>query len=309
MRIDLNADVGESFGVYSLGDDRAVMRSVSSVNVAAGFHGGDPTVLRRTMALARTLGVAVGAHPSFPDLPGFGRREMSLSAGEAEDLVLYQVAAVSGVARAEGVELAHVKPHGALYNMAARDRELAEAIARAVFACDAQLALYAPPRSALAAAGTGHWVCAWWYEGFADRAYRPDGSLVPRGEPDAVIRRTWKTWSTARCRWLSSEPFSRDRRHDDPAGRRHDLHPRRHGRSSVDGRVDQGRSAVGRRRRQGAAHLSLISSPRALTGGPCRSQPASEPLHRVQRTLHRFPGDMIDHRRRKRPVPGTGHRD
>jgi len=186
MRIDLNADVGESFGVYSLGDDHAVMRSVSSVNVAAGFHGGDPTVLRRTIALARTLGVAVGAHPSFPDLPGFGRREMKLSAGEAEDLVLYQVAAVSGVARAEGVELAHVKPHGALYNMAARDRELAEAIARAVFACDTQLALYAPPRSALAAAGRaiGLRVVV---EGFADRAYRPDGSLVARGEPGAVI--------------------------------------------------------------------------------------------------------------------------
>jgi len=186
MRIDLNADVGESFGVYSLGDDHAVMRSVSSVNVAAGFHGGDPTVLRRTIALARTLGVAVGAHPSFPDLPGFGRREMTLSESEAEDLVLYQVAAVAGVARAEGVELAHVKPHGALYNMAARDRELAEAIARAVFAFDAHLALYAPPRSALAAAGRaiGLRVVV---EGFADRAYRPDGSLVPRGEPDAVI--------------------------------------------------------------------------------------------------------------------------
>ena len=186
MRIDLNADVGESFGVYSLGDDHAVMRSVSSANVAAGFHGGDPTVLRRTIALARTLGVAVGAHPSFPDLPGFGRREMRLSPGEAEDLVLYQVAAVAGVARAEGVELSHVKPHGALYNMAARDRELAEAIARAVFAFDAQLALYAPPRSALAAAGRAIGLRVV-IEGFADRAYRSDGSLVPRSEPDAVI--------------------------------------------------------------------------------------------------------------------------
>ena len=186
MRIDLNADVGESFGVYSVGDDLAVMRSVSSVSVAAGFHAGDPTVLRRTIAHARTLGVAVGAHPSFPDLPGFGRREMRLPASDAEDLVLYQVAAVAGVARAEGVELAHVKPHGALYNMAAGDHTLAEAIARAVFAFDAQLVLYAPPRSALAAAGRaiGLRVAV---EAFADRAYRADGSLVPRGEPEAVI--------------------------------------------------------------------------------------------------------------------------
>jgi UPF0271 protein len=186
MRIDLNADVGESFGAYSLGDDEAVMRSITSANVAAGFHGGDPTVLRRTVALARTLGVAVGAHPSFPDLLGFGRRDMKMTPGEAEDLVLYQVAAVAGVARAEGVELAHVKPHGALYNMAAHDRELAEAIARAVFAFDPALVLYAPPRSALASAGRaiGLRIAI---EGFADRAYRPDGSLVPRSESGAVI--------------------------------------------------------------------------------------------------------------------------
>jgi UPF0271 protein len=186
MRIDLNADVGESFGAYAFGDDEAVMRSVSSANIAAGFHGGDPGVLRRTIVLARTLGVAVGAHPSFPDLPGFGRREMKLSASEAEDLVLYQVAAVAGVARAEGVELAHVKPHGAMYNLASRERELAEAIARAVFSYDTSLVLYAPPRSALAAAGRaiGLRVAL---EGFADRAYRPDGSLVPRTEPGAII--------------------------------------------------------------------------------------------------------------------------
>src|SRR4051794_38549569 len=124
MRIDLNADVGESFGTYSLGDDQAVMRSVTSANVAAGFHAGDPTVLRRTIRAARELGVAVGAHPSFPDLSGFGRREMKLSAADAEDLVLYQISAVAGVAQAEGVRIAHVKPHGALYNMAAVEREL-----------------------------------------------------------------------------------------------------------------------------------------------------------------------------------------
>jgi UPF0271 protein len=186
MRVDLNADVGESFGAYSLGDDAALMRSVTSVNVAAGFHAGDPSVLRSTLRLARELGVAVGAHPSFPDLAGFGRREMKVTSQEAEDLVLYQIAAVSGVASAEGLRLAHVKPHGALYNAAARDRSLAESIARAVYAASPELILYAPPRSALASAGRaiGLQIAL---EGFADRAYRPDGTLVPRGQPGAVI--------------------------------------------------------------------------------------------------------------------------
>lgn len=186
MRIDLNADVGESFGAYSVGDDRALLRSVTSANVAAGFHAGDPTVLRSTIRIARECGVAVGAHPSFPDLTGFGRREIKMPAQEVEDLVLYQIAAVGGVAHAEGLRLAHVKPHGALYNMAAKDRELAEAVARAVFAADPDLVLYAPPRSALIAAGRalGLRVVG---EGFADRAYRADGSLVPRDQPGAVI--------------------------------------------------------------------------------------------------------------------------
>lgn len=186
MRIDLNADVGESFGAYALGDDRALMRSLSSANIAAGFHAGDPSVLRRTARLAHECGVAVGAHPSFPDLQGFGRRDMTLAPGDVEDLVLYQVAAVAGVAKAEGLTLAHVKPHGALYNMAARQRELAESIARAVHAFDTNLVLYAPPRSALADAGhaIGLRVAA---EGFADRAYLPDGNLVPRSHPQAVV--------------------------------------------------------------------------------------------------------------------------
>lgn len=186
MRIDLNADAGESYGSYSYGDDAAVMRSVSSVNVAAGFHAGDPSVMRQTIRLARELGVAVGAHPAFPDRQGFGRREMTLAAAEAEDLVLYQVAAVAGVAQAEGTSLTHVKPHGALYTASAHDRGLAEAIASAVFAFDPALVLYAPPRSALAAAGRaiGLRVAI---EAFADRAYQADGTLVPRGETGAVI--------------------------------------------------------------------------------------------------------------------------
>lgn len=186
MRIDLNADVGESYGPYSYGDDASVIRSVSSVNVAAGFHAGDPTVLRQTIRLAREHGVAVGAHPSFPDRQGFGRRQMTLDAADAQDMVLYQVAAVAGVARAEGTLLTHVKPHGALYTMSTHDRSLAEAIAAAVFAFDPELVLYAPPRSALAAAGRaiGLRVAI---EAFADRAYEPDGTLVPRGQPGAVI--------------------------------------------------------------------------------------------------------------------------
>lgn len=186
MRIDLNADAGESYGPYTLGDDAALMRSITSVNVAAGFHAGDPSVLRRTIQLARENQVAVGAHPSFPDRQGFGRREMTMAPAEVEDLVLYQIAAVAGVARAEGLSLAHVKPHGSLYNMAATQRELAEAVARATFAFDPALVLYAPPRSALAAAGKalGLHVAA---EAFADRAYLADGSLAPRSMSGSVI--------------------------------------------------------------------------------------------------------------------------
>ena len=186
MRIDLNADVGESYGPYSYGDDAAVMRSVSSVNVAAGFHAGDPSVMRQTIRLARELGLAIGAHPSFPDRQGFGRRPMTLDPIEAQDLVLYQIAAVAGVAKAEGAALAHVKPHGALYNAAAQDRSLAEAVAGGVFAFDPELVLYAPARSERASAGRaiGLRVAI---EAFADRAYRPDGTLVPRGEQGAVV--------------------------------------------------------------------------------------------------------------------------
>ena len=186
MRIDLNADVGESFGSYSMGDDAAVMRSVTSVSIAAGFHAGDPSVLRRTVRLARELGVGVGAHPGLPDLAGFGRREMRIPPAELEDLVLYQVAAVSGVVASEGLQLQHVKPHGALYNMAAVDRSVADAVVRGVTACSAALTLCAPPASELEAAGrvAGLRVAL---EGFADRGYRSDGSLVPRHQPGALI--------------------------------------------------------------------------------------------------------------------------
>src|SRR5262245_32041455 len=136
MRIDLNADVGESFGAYTLGHDAGLMASITSANIAAGFHAGDPSVLRATIRLAKAHGVSIGAHPGFPDLAGFGRREMRVEPGDAEDFILYQIAAVAGVAAAEGAALTHVKAHGALYNTAVRDRALAEALVKAVAAFD-----------------------------------------------------------------------------------------------------------------------------------------------------------------------------
>ena len=187
MRVDLNADVGESFGAYSIGHDSGLMKVITSASIAAGFHGGDPSVLRHTIRLAKSSGVAIGAHPGFPDLAGFGRRDMQVSPHEAEDLVLYQIAVVAGVASTEGMRLQHVKPHGAMYNMAARDEVLASAIAKAVAAFDRQLILFGPPDSALTRAGqaAGLRVVA---EGFADRAYEPDGSLVSRTKPGAVVK-------------------------------------------------------------------------------------------------------------------------
>jgi UPF0271 protein len=189
MRIDLNADVGESFGAYTIGADAELIPSITSANVACGFHGGDPAVMRRTVRLAREAGVSVGAHPGFQDLAGFGRREMRVSPQDAEDMVLYQIGALAGIARSEGVSLRHVKPHGALYNMAVRDAALAEAIARAVRAFDPALIVFALPGSELMRAGDacGLPVAA---EGFADRSYEPDGSLTPRSRKGAVIHDT-----------------------------------------------------------------------------------------------------------------------
>jgi len=186
VRIDLNADVGESFGAYAIGHDPGLMKSITSANIAAGFHAGDPSVLRATIRRAKANGVAVGAHPSFPDLAGFGRREMKMSPHEVEDLVLYQIAAVAGVAKVEGLELQHVKPHGALYNMAARDAGLAGAIAKAVAAFSRSLFLFGLPGSELLKAGkaAGVRIAS---EVFADRAYEPDGSLVTRSRLGSVI--------------------------------------------------------------------------------------------------------------------------
>jgi len=188
-RIDLNADLGESFGPWPMGHDEALMTSITSANVACGFHAGDPAVMRRTIRLAKMHGVAVGAHPGFADLVGFGRREMHVSPAEIEDLVLYQVAALAGVAASEGVRVQHVKAHGALYNMAARDSAIAGAIARAVAAVDRSLILFGLPNSELVREGekAGLKIAA---EIFADRSYEPDGSLTSRRKPGSVIHDT-----------------------------------------------------------------------------------------------------------------------
>jgi len=186
MRVDLNADVGESFGAYGLGHDSLLMPALTSASVACGFHAGDPGVMRETVALARAHGVAIGAHPGFPDLVGFGRREIRATPREIEDLVVYQIGALAAVAAAQGVRLQHVKPHGALYNMAAREAALADAIARAAASVDATLILFGLPGSQLIQAGQrGGLRTA--REVFAVRGYQPDGALVPRHLPGAII--------------------------------------------------------------------------------------------------------------------------
>lgn len=186
MFVDLNCDMGESFGPYTLGLDEQVMPLITSANVACGFHAGDPHVLRRTVALAARHGVAVGAHVSFPDLVGFGRREMNATADEVENDTLYQIGAIAAFCRAAGVPLRHVKPHGALYNMAQRDPALAGAIVRAVSSFDRSLLLFAQPGSAMekVAREAGLTVVG---EVFADRAYTPEGALASRKLPGTVI--------------------------------------------------------------------------------------------------------------------------
>ena len=186
MRVDLNSDVGESFGAYTIGQDQILLRHITSANIACGFHAGDPGVMRSTVAIAREHGVAVGAHPGFPDLVGFGRRDLNATSREVEDFVVYQIGALWAVAVAQGVRLQHVKPHGALFNMAVRDASLADAIARATAAVDRSLILFGLPGSELIAAGrrAGLRTAS---EVFADRAYEPDGTLVSRRKAGAVI--------------------------------------------------------------------------------------------------------------------------
>ncbi len=186
MKIDLNCDLGESFGRYTLGDDASIMPLITSANVACGFHAGDASVMQATVRLAKKHGVAIGAHVGWPDLQGFGRREMTLSPEETEALVLYQIGALAAFAKAEGVELRHVKPHGALYNQSARDRGLAEAVARAVkrFSVDLILVGLAGSGSVEAAREVGLRVMQ---EGFPDRGYTSDGRLIQRDQPGAIL--------------------------------------------------------------------------------------------------------------------------
>ncbi|MEB0205418.1 5-oxoprolinase subunit PxpA [Pseudomonas sp. CCC3.1] len=184
--LDFNSDLGESFGLYHLGNDEAVLPFITSANVACGFHAGDAHTMRKTVALAAELGVAVGAHPGLPDLQGFGRRVMAITPDEAYEFVLYQVGALKGFTAAAGVALHHVKAHGALYNMAATNKRLADAICQAVKDIDPALVLFGLANSALtdAAQGLGLAVA---HEVFADRTYQQDGTLTPRSQPGAMI--------------------------------------------------------------------------------------------------------------------------
>jgi UPF0271 protein len=185
-RIDLNCDMGESFGAYRVGNDESLMSLITSANIACGYHAGDPLVMDRTVRLATQHGVSIGAHPGFPDLAGFGRRAMQLAPQEIENAVLYQVGALAAFARAAGSALAHVKPHGALYNMAARDAEVARAVARGVARAGTDLIVVGLAGSGMieAALKMGLRVAR---EGFADRAYEGDGSLRSRKLEGALI--------------------------------------------------------------------------------------------------------------------------
>lgn len=184
--IDLNCDMGESYGAWQMGSDEAILPFVSSANIACGFHGGDPSTMRKTVAAALAHHVAVGAHPSLPDLVGFGRRVMQITAQEAYDMVVYQVGALAAVAATQGARLHHVKAHGALYNMAAKDLKLSQAICRAVRDVDTNLVLYGLAGSHLIQAAQDLGLRAA-HEVFADRTYQDDGSLTPRNQQGAMI--------------------------------------------------------------------------------------------------------------------------
>lgn len=184
--INVNADCGESFGPWVMGDDEALLPLVASANVACGGHAGDPLVMTRTVRLARSLGVEVGAHPGYPDLQGFGRRPIPMSAEEIRAMLLAQIGALEALARAEGVKLAYVKPHGALNNQSCVDRAVAEAVVEAVVAWDPDSILLAPVASQLAQVGEERGLRVA-YEVFVDRRYAADGTLVPRSQPEAVL--------------------------------------------------------------------------------------------------------------------------
>ncbi|WP_404430020.1 LamB/YcsF family protein [Sutcliffiella horikoshii] len=186
MNVDLNSDLGESFGPYTIGNDEEVLQYISSANIACGFHAGDYNVLMKTVKNAAELGVSIGAHPGFPDLAGFGRRDMHMSKKEIFNLVVYQIGAIQAAAKVAGTYVHHVKPHGALYNLASKDEMVATAIAEAVYAVDPDLILFGLAGSELVRAGekVGLRVAQ---EVFADRTYQPDGTLTPRSHANAMI--------------------------------------------------------------------------------------------------------------------------
>lgn len=189
--IDLNCDCGESFGAYVMGDDAAMLDIVTTANVACGFHGGDPEVMARTFRLAKDRGVAVGAHPGFPDLWGFGRRRLPFSNAEIERLVAYQIGAAQALASYAGHRITHVKAHGALSNIAMEDKDTAQAIARATKAVDSGLIFLAIAGTKLESAGSAEGLAVV-REIFADRGYADDGCLLPRGSPGAVLHESEK---------------------------------------------------------------------------------------------------------------------
>lgn len=184
--IDLNCDLGESYGVYKIGNDKEVLKHISSANIACGYHAGDHNVMMETVNLAKRYNVRIGAHPGFPDISGFGRREMNLSPKEIYHLILYQIGALAAFTQAQGVKLVHVKPHGALYNMASTSRPIADAIAQAAADFDPGLILFGLSGSELIQAGKekGLLTAA---EVFADRTYQPDGTLTSRSKPNSMI--------------------------------------------------------------------------------------------------------------------------
>ena len=188
-KVDLNSDVGESFGIYKIGSDEEVIPLISSANIACGFHAGDPSVMKRTLDIAGKNGVGPGAHPGLPDLMGFGRRKMDVSLEEIRDYVIYQVGALQAVACSQGFKLQHVKPHGALYNMAVANTDIWEVFAEVLSVLDNNMILVAlagPNRKYLEAMAARHSIRIA-FEFFADRAYNSDGSLVSRSTPGAVL--------------------------------------------------------------------------------------------------------------------------
>ena len=186
MLLNLNSDLGESFGAWEMAGDEPMLGIVNSANVACGYHAGDPLVMMRTLALAGKNGVSVGAHPDIPDLQGFGRRRMDIPAAELEAMLIYQIGALDACARAQGLRVTHVKPHGALSNIACADRKVADVVVRAVHRLDPTLILLAPAASQMVLAGREQGLPVI-EEIFADRAYLDDGNLVPRSQPGAMI--------------------------------------------------------------------------------------------------------------------------